>query len=380
MSKPIFLVLLVLVLLPLSAHAAIVTLSPNDLYSIDLGGAGTTTKQIYAGDTLIATIDTANGKSTTRYVHPDILSSTNAVTDANGSLTETADYLPYGELRIDQTEGFPGEGRKYIGEEYDAATQLSYLNARYYDSTRAQFLSQDPVFLSTQQNLKDPQSLNAYSYAQDNPVTKSDPTGLLTVVVPGTRWDWDQPATMCTPSNTPLPFLDAVGNTFHETPVPLAWSGKDTSDARTAAAQSLANTINDHDFAQGEKLNVVGYSHGGSVAIQASNMNLDHKIDTLVTIGTPVRPDYAPNYNAIQNHINAYSSFDMVQSLLGGNIGVYYPEFGPAGRTYPNAKNINVMYESAPGPLKSHYDLPSTAVWSRIDTLLKWQHTDNHGI
>ena len=54
---------------------------------------------------------------------------------------------------------------------------LDYLNARYYDHARGQFISQDPVFWSVRQNLTDPQSLNSYSYANDNPVTKKDPDG-----------------------------------------------------------------------------------------------------------------------------------------------------------------------------------------------------------
>ena len=53
------------------------------------------------------------------------------------------------------------------------------LNARYSDSTRGQFLSQDPLFVGDprQQTLTDPQSLNSYSYSDDNPITKSDPSG-----------------------------------------------------------------------------------------------------------------------------------------------------------------------------------------------------------
>jgi hypothetical protein len=33
------------------------------------------------------------------------------------------------------------------------------------------------MFWSSNQNLSEPQSLNSYSYANDNPITKSDPTG-----------------------------------------------------------------------------------------------------------------------------------------------------------------------------------------------------------
>jgi RHS repeat-associated protein len=57
------------------------------------------------------------------------------------------------------------------------------LNARYYNSTQGQFLTEDPIFLSSSQNLQDPQSLNAYAYSQDNPITKEDPNGRFSVGV-----------------------------------------------------------------------------------------------------------------------------------------------------------------------------------------------------
>jgi RHS repeat-associated protein len=53
------------------------------------------------------------------------------------------------------------------------------MQARYQNSSRGQFISEDPVFLGDprQQVLTDPQSQNSYSYANDNPITKSDPSG-----------------------------------------------------------------------------------------------------------------------------------------------------------------------------------------------------------
>ena len=61
----------------------------------------------------------------------------------------------------------------------DAGVVLALLQARYYDGSKGEFLSEDPVFLGDprQQNLTDPQSLNSYSYANDNPITQKDPTG-----------------------------------------------------------------------------------------------------------------------------------------------------------------------------------------------------------
>src|SRR6267154_6725836 len=59
----------------------------------------------------------------------------------------------------------------------DAGVVHALLQARYYNGSKGEFLSEDPVFWSAQQNLADPQSLNSYSYANDNPINRSDPDG-----------------------------------------------------------------------------------------------------------------------------------------------------------------------------------------------------------
>jgi RHS repeat-associated protein len=144
----------------------------------------TTTDYVFNGDSLLATIDqqTASGNATgtarTRYVHPDHLGGTNVVTDENENLVQTLDFYPYGSTRISVATS-TNEKRQFIGQFTDDST-LSYLQARYYDSARGQFLSQDPMFLGDpkKQDLLDPQDLNSYSYAVDNPINKSDPKGL----------------------------------------------------------------------------------------------------------------------------------------------------------------------------------------------------------
>jgi RHS repeat-associated protein len=157
----------------------------------------TTTDYVFNGDSLVATIDqqTASGNATgtakTRYIHPDHLGSTNVVTDENDNVVQTLDYYPYGATRISSATS-TRERRQFIGQFTDDST-LSYLNARYYDGNRGQFLTEDPISLAVgdssklqqlaqkQQNelLNDPQALNAYGYARDNPITNKDATGLL---------------------------------------------------------------------------------------------------------------------------------------------------------------------------------------------------------
>jgi RHS repeat-associated protein len=144
----------------------------------------TSTEYVFNGDTLLATVDqgfkngSATGTAQTRYIHPDHLGSTNVVTDASGTVCRpwiTTPMVPRASRRA--PAGLTG-ARKYIGQFADASG-LNYLNARYYNNSQGQFLSEDPVSLGDpkQQTLQDPQSLNTYSYSGDNPITKKDPSG-----------------------------------------------------------------------------------------------------------------------------------------------------------------------------------------------------------
>ncbi|MEU4619621.1 polymorphic toxin-type HINT domain-containing protein [Actinoplanes sp. NPDC023801] len=62
--------------------------------------------------------------------------------------------------------------RGYVGGTKDN-TGLTHLGAREYDPVNGRFISVDPV-----QDLADPQQWNGYSYANNSPITLSDPTGL----------------------------------------------------------------------------------------------------------------------------------------------------------------------------------------------------------
>ncbi|UJP39787.1 RHS repeat-associated core domain-containing protein [Cellulomonas palmilytica] len=67
----------------------------------------------------------------------------------------------------------PGE-RQFLDKTRDVSTGLTQVGARYYDETTGRFISVDPVL-----DLTNPQQWNAYVYANNNPTTWSDPTGLF---------------------------------------------------------------------------------------------------------------------------------------------------------------------------------------------------------
>ncbi|WP_117211336.1 polymorphic toxin-type HINT domain-containing protein [Allorhizocola rhizosphaerae] len=91
---------------------------------------------------------------------------------AVGQATSIRRETPFGALR--QTVGtWPSAMDKgFVGGTNDN-TGLTHLGAREYDSLIGRFISVDPVI-----DIKDPQQMNGYNYANNAPVTASDPDGL----------------------------------------------------------------------------------------------------------------------------------------------------------------------------------------------------------
>ena len=96
-----------------------------------------------------------------------------AITDDEGTILESYEYSPYGELLTTPTIS---QYRFVSGREeciWDPETQLYYMHARYYDAVTGRFLSKDSV----RGSLTAPISLNRYTYCQNDPVSLADPSG-----------------------------------------------------------------------------------------------------------------------------------------------------------------------------------------------------------
>jgi RHS repeat-associated protein len=84
-----------------------------------------------------------------------------------------ADYTPFG-YEVDAISTTCPQNYKFAGFERDPETQLDYAMHRYYSSRLGRFLSPDFVRGAVVR----PQSLNRYSYVQNDPCTLVDPLGL----------------------------------------------------------------------------------------------------------------------------------------------------------------------------------------------------------
>ncbi|MET9018246.1 RHS repeat-associated core domain-containing protein [Streptomyces olivaceoviridis] len=78
---------------------------------------------------------------------------------------------PFGAPRGTKPTSWPDD-KAFLGKPADDATGLTHVGARQYDPTIGQFISVDPLL-----TLEQHQSLNGYAYANNTPVTSSDPTG-----------------------------------------------------------------------------------------------------------------------------------------------------------------------------------------------------------
>ncbi len=112
---------------------------------------------------------------TPTYLHHDHLGSTRLLTNSSGEVKGTYTYTPYG--AVEEHTGSASTPLGLNGQYRNESTGLIYLRARTYDPTTAQFLSVDPIVLETGE---------PYSYAGDDPINQSDPSGLLVVLGPPT--------------------------------------------------------------------------------------------------------------------------------------------------------------------------------------------------
>lgn len=123
---------------------------------------------MYAGDRLLA--QEATGEVT--YYHPDRLS-VRLLTNVDGKSGSTQSHEPFGEH---VEERFEVDGKwRFTNYERDDETGTDYAVNRQYLTSVGRFMRPDPV----DGNRGDPQSLNRYAYARNDPINFVDPLGLL---------------------------------------------------------------------------------------------------------------------------------------------------------------------------------------------------------
>ncbi len=113
---------------------------------------------------------------TARYVHENTTGSTVFLTDAAGQRTGSVDTLPFGNVA-----GATGqvEYRTFSLHPVDLESGLVYMFRRYYAPAIGRFLTPDLMALyQPEKFLHAPQGLHLYAFVANDPMNKTDPTGL----------------------------------------------------------------------------------------------------------------------------------------------------------------------------------------------------------
>ena len=104
------------------------------------------------------------------YYHPDHLGSSSYITNLDGEVVQHIEYVPFGEVFIEERNSIWNTPYLFNAKEFDEETGLYYYGARYYDPRLSLWISTDPM----QERYP---SVRSYIYCINNPIVAKDEEG-----------------------------------------------------------------------------------------------------------------------------------------------------------------------------------------------------------
>ena len=104
------------------------------------------------------------------YYHPDHLGSSSYITNLDGEVAQHIEYVPFGEVFIEERNNTWNTPYFFNAKEFDEETGMYYYGARYYEPRLGLWMSVDPM------QEKYPMS-TTYCFVNNNPIREIDPDG-----------------------------------------------------------------------------------------------------------------------------------------------------------------------------------------------------------
>ena len=123
------------------------------------------------------------------YYHPDHLGSSSYITNFDGEVVQHIEYVPFGEVFIEERNDVWNTPYLFNAKEFDEETGMYYYGARYYEPRLSLWISVDPIsnydprnnenYLDGEHNLGVYNTFNLapYGYCYQNPIRLIDPNG-----------------------------------------------------------------------------------------------------------------------------------------------------------------------------------------------------------
>ena len=105
------------------------------------------------------------------FYHPDHLGSSSFITNLDGEVVQHIEYVPFGEVFIEERNNVWNTLYLFNAKEFDEETGMYYYGARYYDPRLSLWMSTDPM----QEKYS---HINTYCYAFNNPLNFVDLHGM----------------------------------------------------------------------------------------------------------------------------------------------------------------------------------------------------------
>ncbi len=104
------------------------------------------------------------------FYHPDHLGSSSFITNLEGEVVQHIEYVPFGEVFIEERNNVWNTPYLFNAKEFDEETGMYYYGARYYEPRLSLWMSTDP-------REEDDVNISTYAYCGDNPIQFKDPDG-----------------------------------------------------------------------------------------------------------------------------------------------------------------------------------------------------------
>jgi len=237
------------------------------------------------------------------FYHSDHLGSSSLITNKDGYLVQNIQYVPFGEVFVEERNASWSTPFKFNGKEQDEETGLCYYGARYYDPRTSVWISADPLaerFPNT----------SSYLYCFANPVKFIDP-------------------------NVDLKQMGGAGKIYQDTYIYALSKGLNVKGAVISPALTQGPGVEtgekflEDNYKQGDMVIIYGYSYGGdnAVSLAESVKKSGITINLLVTIDSSDGPLRGITVDtSIPDNVETAVNF--FQTVASGNISKYLPRNG----------------------------------------------------
>ena len=105
------------------------------------------------------------------FYHPDHLGSSSFITNLEGEVVQHIEYVPFGEVFIEERNNVWNTPYLFNAKEFDEETGMYYYGARYYEPRISLWMTTDPLE-------EEYPNIITYGFCHNNPVVLVDPDGM----------------------------------------------------------------------------------------------------------------------------------------------------------------------------------------------------------